>query len=106
MNKQRPKMIAFRVSEDEYAKIQALVAASGKTQQEYLLSSALNKELINLDGLKELMPELKRQGNNLNQISKRLNARGYIDYRHELPDALAEVRNVWQSLRLYLQEQK
>lgn len=50
------------------------------------------------------MPELKRQGTNLNQIAKRLNERGYIDYKKELPTVLDEVKMVWQSLRQYLQK--
>ena len=53
---------------------------------------------------KEIVPELKRQGANLNQIAKRLNERGYIDYKKELPTVLDEVKMVWQSLRQYLQK--
>ena len=48
------------------------------------------------DGIKEIVPELKRQGANLNQIAKRLNERGYIDYKKELPTVLDEVKMVWQ----------
>ena len=38
------------------------------------------------NGLKEIYPELKRQGNNLNQRAKKLNENGYVDYKQELPE--------------------
>ena len=50
------------------------------------------------------MPELKRQGANLNQLVKKLNERGFIDYKKELPETLGEVRAIWQLLRQYLQK--
>ncbi|MDU7005642.1 plasmid mobilization protein [Clostridium sp.] len=34
-------------------------------QQEYLIKSALNKKIIVIDGLKEILLELSREGNNL-----------------------------------------
>ena len=37
--------------------------------REYILSCVLEKQIVNMDGIKELIPELKRIGNNLNQIA-------------------------------------
>ena len=42
---------------------------SGKSQQQYIIEALTQKQVVNLDGLKEIYPELKRQGNNLNQIA-------------------------------------
>ncbi|MDJ8927810.1 plasmid mobilization relaxosome protein MobC, partial [Clostridium perfringens] len=39
----------------------------------YLIKSALNKKIIVVDGLKEIILELSREGNNLNQIAKKIN---------------------------------
>ena len=36
------------------------VSDSGKNQQEYILSCVLEKQIVNTDGIKELIPELKR----------------------------------------------
>lgn len=104
MNKTRPKQLSFRVSEEEYLQIQEKISESGKNQQEYILSCVLGKNITNTDGIKELVPELKRQGANLNQLVKKLNERGYIDYKKELPETMCEVRAVWQLLRQYLQK--
>ena len=70
MNKTRPKQLSFRVSEEEYQQLQEKISESGKNQQEYILSCVLEKQIVNTDGIKELLPELKRIGNNLNQIAK------------------------------------
>lgn len=105
MNKSRPKQLSFRVSEEEYKQLQKKIAESGKNQQEYILSCVLEKEIVNTDGIREIVPEMKRQGANLNQLVKKLNERGYIDYKKELPMTLEEVRAVWQLLKQYLQKQ-
>ena len=103
MNKSRPKQLSFRVSEKEWELLQQKISESGKTQQDFILSCVLGKEITNTDGIKEIVPELKRQGANLNQFVKKLNERGFIDYKKELPETLGEVRAVWQLLRRYLQ---
>ena len=105
MNKTRPKQLSFRVSEEEYQQLQEKISESGKNQQEYILSCVLEKQIVNTDGIKELIPELKRIGNNLNQIAKKLNENGYVDYKQELPNTMKEVREVWQLLKQYLQKQ-
>ena len=85
-NKSRPKQLSFRVSEEEYQQLQEKISKSGKNQQEYILSCVLEKQIVNTDGIKELIPELKRIGNNLNQIAKRCNEGGMLPSE-------AEVRN-------------
>lgn len=104
MNKSRPKQLSFRVNEKEWEQLQKKISESGKTQQEYILSCVLGKKIINTDGVKEIIPEMKRQGTNLNQLAKKLNERGFVDYQNELPETLSEVRAAWQSLRRYLQK--
>ena len=101
----RPKQIVIRVSEEELAQIKKKVEQSGKSQQQYIIEALTQKQVINTDGIKEIYPELKRQGNNLNQIAKKLNENGYVDYKHELPDTMKEVREVWRLLKQYLQKQ-
>lgn len=77
MNRTRPKQIVIRVSEEELAQIKKKVEQSGKSQQQYIIEALTQKQVINTDGIKEIYPELKRQGNNLNQIAKKLNENGY-----------------------------
>lgn len=106
MNRTRPKQIVIRVSEEELEQIKKKVEQSGKSQQQYIIETLTQKQVINTDGIKAIYPELKRQGNNLNQIARKLQERGYIDYKQELPNTMKEVREVWQLLRQYLQKQE
>ena len=61
-NKSRPKQLSFRVSEEEWELLQQKISESGMNQQRYILSCVLGKEIVNTDGIKEIVPELKRQG--------------------------------------------
>lgn len=105
MNKTRPKQLSFRVNEEEYQQLQEKVLQSGKNQQEYILSCVLEKQIVNTDGIKELIPELKRIGNNLNQIAKRCNEGGVLPSEVEVREQGEELKQVWQLLRRYLQKQ-
>ena len=104
MNRTRPKQIVIRVSEEELAQIKEKVEQSGKSQQEYILSCVLNKPITNTDGIKELIPELKRVGNNLNQIAHALNGSSYYSY-NLITENQKELTEIWQSLKQFLQKQ-
>ena len=105
MNKTRPKQLSFRVNEEEYQKLQERVQESGKNQQEYILSCVLDKKIANTDEIKELIPELKRIGNNPNQIATRCNEGGVLPSESEVREQGEELKQVWQLLRRYLQRQ-
>ena len=104
MNRSRPKQIVIRMTEEEFAKVKAQVEKSGLKQQDYLIRAITNKPITNTDGLKELVPELKRVGNNLNQLSRKANA-GYVIGVEQLEQAQKELSEVWQSLKQFIQKQ-
>ena len=103
MNKTRPKQLSFRVSEVEYVQLLVMISESGMIEEEYILSCVLEMQIVNTDGIKELIPELKRIGNNLNQIAKRCNDGGMLPSEAEVRKHGEELNKVWQSLRRYLQ---
>ncbi len=104
-NKTRPNRVIFRLSDEELETLKRKIEEAGTTQQEYLQKAALGINITNTDGIKEIYPELKRQGVNLNQIAKKLNETGFVDYKHDLSNTMKEVREVWQLLKQYLQKQ-
>jgi hypothetical protein len=73
MNRTKDKQVKFWVDEKELDQIKKKVKKSKLSQSDYLLKSALDKNIIVVDGLKEILIELSREGNNLNQISRALN---------------------------------
>lgn len=103
MNRTRPKQIVIRVSEEELELIKKKVEQSGKSQQQYIIEALTQKQIINTDGVKEILPELKRIGNNLNQIAKRCNEGGMLPTEAEIRKHGEELNKVWQLLRQYLQ---
>lgn len=65
--------------------------------------NVVEKHLTNTDGLKQLYPELKAQGNNLNQIAKKMNEGNMVGYDEFRAD-IKEMTSIWQSVKQFLQE--
>ena len=102
-NRTRPKQMVIRLSEKEFAQIKEKVEQSGKNQQQYVIDALTKATVTNTDGIKELIPELKRVGNNLNQIARTLNEGGICPTVY-VNKSLKELEELWQLLRQYLQE--
>lgn len=104
MNRTRPKQIVIRLSEKEKEILKKKVEKSGLRQQEFLIKLILEKEIINTDGLKELTPELKRIGVNINQIAKSCN-QGNQATKEEIENINKELSEIWRLLRQLAQGQ-
>jgi len=98
MNRVRPKQIVIRASEKEFERIKRKVEKSKLTQNEYLLKSALDKEIIVIEGMRDLTIELKKIGNNLNQLTRAVHE-GKANCSKELSEINEEMKEVWQLLR-------
>ena len=103
MNRTRPKQIVIRMSEEEYNQVKTNVALSGMRQQEYLIKAVTNQTITNMDGVKEIVPELKRVGNNLNQLAKKANEGKGVPLA-EVEQMKKELDEIWQLLRRCIAE--
>lgn len=103
-NRSRPKQIVIRASEKEIITIKEKVKQSGLTQNEFLLKSALDKPITKVEGLRDLTVELKRIGNNLNQLTRAVHE-GKVNCDTELKGINKEMKDVWHLLRLLIQKQ-
>ncbi|MCL1440792.1 MobC family plasmid mobilization relaxosome protein [Enterobacter hormaechei] len=99
-NRKREKQIKFYVNEKEYDQIKKKVEKSKLKQQEYLIKSALNKKIIVIDGLKEIPLELSREGNNLNQIAKKINE----GEQKDIKEMKNKLNNLWDLIEKILKE--
>ncbi|EJT5940609.1 plasmid mobilization protein [Clostridium perfringens] len=99
-NRKREKQIKFYVNEKEYDQIKKKVKKSKLKQQEYLIKSALNKKIIVIDGLKEILLELSREGNNLNQIAKKINE----GEQKDIKEMKNKLNNLWNLIEKILKE--
>ena len=66
----RDVSIPFRVTEKELQEIDKRAEKAKLDRTNYLITCALNKKITVLEDLKPLLFELKRIGNNLNQLTK------------------------------------
>lgn len=100
-NRTRPVQVKIRMTEEEAAAFQQKLLSSGMTAQEYLLKCALEKKInvIDMERIRELTVELKREGTNLNQIARNLNEGGSA---YGLNETKKELEETWQLLRQYL----
>lgn len=105
MNRARPKQIVVRASESEFKTIKDKVSKSKINQNEYLLRCLLDKNIIVVDGVKELITEIKRIGNNLNQLT-RLAHEGKTNGSVELEAINKELKGVWRLLRQLIQKEE
>ncbi|HAT4337639.1 TPA: MobC family plasmid mobilization relaxosome protein [Clostridium perfringens] len=99
-NRKRDKQIKFYVNEKEYEQIKKKVEKSKLKQQDYLIKSALNKKIIVIDGLKEILLELSREGNNLNQIAKKINE----GEQKDIKEMKNKLNNLWDLIEKIFKE--
>ena len=93
----------FRVNEKEYNKIKSRIKKSKLNTSEYLLKTAMEKDIIIVDGLEEIIIQLRKIGNNINQLTKLCN-QGRIT-NINLEDVKKEMKSIWQLLNLLIQKQ-
>ena len=103
-NKQnKNKHFNFRVNEKEYNKIKSKIEKSQLNTSEYLLKIAMDKEIVVINGLEEIITQLRKIGNNINQLTK-LSNQGSIT-NVDLENVKEELKIIWQLLNLLIQNQ-
>lgn len=95
----RSKQLNIRLSEEEIKRIEKLVAKSKLSQSDYLRNCCLDKDIIVIEGLKEVHTELHKIGINLNQIAKAVNEGEIKDCSRELNELQKELGEIWRLLR-------
>lgn len=69
MKQTKDKNYAFRISEKDLDTIKKKSKKAKMTVTDYITKSALDKKIVVIEGLPEIVTELKRIGNNLNQLT-------------------------------------
>ena len=99
----RPKQIKFWATEEELKVINEKVKLSNLTKQEYLLRSSLDKNILVIDGLKELLLELSKEGNNLNSLSRNV-AKGEEGVLEDIKIMQDKLMELWKLIEKTLKE--
>lgn len=102
--RKRGKQVAFRMTDEEFEILMKKIEKSGMSQQQYMIRCALDKPIANTDGLREVIPEIKRIGINMNQIAKTLNQGEKDKAREMIFEIGQEMKEPWQLLKQLAQK--
>lgn len=101
MNKD--KRINIRLTEKEKKLIELKAKKCKMNITKYIINSCLKDNIIVVNGLDKIDTELRRIGNNINQLTRLSNER--IISAVDLKEARMEVNNIWQLLKQLVQKQ-
>ena len=96
VKRNRPITYSFRVSERERRIIDEKVKTSGLSRTDFLIRALMDKPVTVIANGGEILQELKRQGNNLNQAV--WNCYFYPDEKEEVLSAIADCKAVYRVL--------
>ena len=68
-NMKKDKQFSIRISEQDLETIRRKAAQAHMSQSDYVTACCLRKQIVILDGLKEVLRQQKAIGNNLNQLA-------------------------------------
>ena len=72
--RKRNKVVPVRFSDHELSVIDANAKRANMSRTEYLVSTGMDKPIVILDDLKPMLAELRRIGNNVNQLTRKVNS--------------------------------
>ena len=102
MRVKKSEIITLRVTPRTKETIRERAKAAGLTVTDYLCYSGLAKEIVRVEGLEQVLSELKAQGRNLNQLTTLANMGRVTVVKG---DTLAEnYGKIYEQLRELLQE--
>mgnify|MGYP004479037217 CR=1 FL=1 len=92
----KDKIITIRVNEKEKKKLIEKSKIAKLSLSEYLIEQGLDKDIVIVDGLNEVVTELRRIGNNINQLTYLANS-GRI-YTVDFSEVKQELGKIWSEL--------
>ena len=72
--RKRNHVVPIRFSDHELSVIDANAKRAKMSRTEYLVSAGMDKPIVILDDLKPMLTELRRIGNNVNQLTRKANS--------------------------------
>ena len=99
----KDKKINIRLTEKEKSIIESKAKKLNMTITKFIISSCLKDKIVIVNGLDRVDTELRRIGNNINQLTKLANEK--IITVINLKELRMEVNNIWQLLKQLVQKQ-
>ena len=99
----KDKKINIRLTEKEKNIIESKAKKLNMTITKFIVSSCLKDKIVIVKGLDKVDTELRRIGNNINQLTRLANEK--IITVIDLKELRMEVNNIWQLLKQLVQKQ-
>lgn len=99
----KDKKINIRLTEKEKSIIEVKAKKLNMTLTKFIVSSCLKDKIVIVNGLDKVGTELRRIGNNINQLTRLANEK--IITVIDLKELRMEVNNIWQLLKQLVQKQ-
>lgn len=99
----KDKKINIRLTEKEKNIIELKAKKLNMTITKFIISSCLKDKIVIVNGLDKVDTELRRIGNNINQLTRLANEK--IITVINLKELRMEVNNIWQLLKQLVQKQ-
>ena len=99
----KDKKINIRLTEKEKNIIESKAKKLNMTITRFIVSSCLKDKIVIVNGLDKVDTELRRIGNNINQLTRLANEK--IITVINLKELRMEVNNIWQLLKQLVQKQ-
>ena len=97
-NRTRQFAYNFRASEQEKNLIDSAIAKSGLTITDFVIRSIIGKPITVIENGTEILAELKRQGNNLNQVVR--NNYNGLATEEEIQSCIAELKKLYRKISI------
>lgn len=101
VNRKRAERLNLSLTPEEKALINDGAAKAGMSRTDFVLTAVRKERIVTITGLPKVYLTLYRHGNNLNQISKRLNCHNYVS-KTEIERAIQECRDAYKTLVSFL----
>lgn len=95
-------IISFRVTAKEKKWIEDHSYGNYRLISDFVRDRVFKKDIVIINGLDEFSAELRRIGNNVNQLTRAVNA-GFVS-QINLTETRKELEKIWQSLNSLLQD--
>lgn len=95
--RKRNKTLTIRLTEQEYDAVMKRVLRSGMSMTDFLVTAAQRTQIYVAEDTRPLVTELKRIGNNLNQITAKINAGIFHSYNFQ--EVIDLQRSIYEEVR-------
>lgn len=95
-NRKRNKTLTIRLTDAEYNFIHKKAAKAQKSLTDYIVTVAAEVPINVAEDIKPLLKDMKRIGNNINQITIKINSGAFTSY--DFQDVIDEQKKIYEEL--------